>query len=202
MSDIATHFTMAGTSAFTVSGESMRLSVLVVALMISSTIAPAQTPLPGTYRLFLCASVCALGDSARAVASAVIVIADDSLAGTTEWRLATDGLREPRRYPRPSGRDDNVCFKVVRTADTVNSEELYFGIGRNGRTRWERTANDGYSMLVYQSPDASYTLTWSGAGELIQGEGWSFGWQPDVLLHRNAFFVASRISTPRPGVCK
>lgn len=110
------------------------------------------------------------------------------------------GLRAIRRTSE-TGATDNVCFSVSRREPRVGSEELYFGIQPSGRTRWHHAADDGFSMRVYLSPDAGYSLRWAEPGALARGEGWSFGWAGDTPYHRNAYFAARRAGEPNVTPC-
>lgn len=175
--------------------------VIGATLLLAPAALSAQSPTPGTYRLHLCATVCAASDSAQAIAAATIVIADDSMANSIEWKEAMTAIRA-RRVMRQSSPSDNVCFNVERSSTHVAAEELFFGINRNGSTRWERTRDDSLTMRVYRSPDASYELRWAGTGERITGEGWSTGWHATNTPHRNAFFVAVRIGPPASVACR
>lgn len=171
------------------------------ALLFTATMSVAQSPTPGTYRLFLCAASCLVADSTQAVATATIVIADDSMAATSAWKSAMSALQVGRMREQ-SGPMDNACFRVERQSRTIGSEELFFGIRRNGSTHWEAIDGGGFAMRVYQSVDASYLLQWAGTGHVIRGEGWSSGWQAQSRPHRNAFFIATRIGGPAAAACK
>ena len=81
-------------------------------------------------------------------------------------------------------------------------EELFFGIHANAATRWHYSATTGFTLRVYLSVDAGYTLRWREPGPLAEGEGWSFGWSGDVPEHRNAFFVATRSGPADVSKCK
>jgi len=162
--------------------------------------ADTQTPTSGTYRVWLCANACSVSDSARAIASAVVVILDDSTAATDVARIALGALR-PLFPNRATGQRDNACFRVLSAASRVGDEELFFGIQPAGTTQWEYDATQGFSLRVYASPDAGYILHWTNSGPVIAGEGWSYGWQAQVGLHRNAFFVARRIGAVNVAQC-
>ena len=159
----------------------------------------AQSPMPGTYRLWLCAEVCDLADSSRAIAVATVVILSDSAAQTDPARSALASFRTIRRTGET--RPDNVCFHVTHRDRSVGGDELYFGIQPTGATRWHHTATDGFTLRVYLSPDAGYTLKWTETGELRRGEGWSFGWQVHGPSHRNAYFAAIREGDPDLTQC-
>ncbi len=170
-------------------------------LLLAAASLSAQSPTPGTYRLHLCAARCAAADSAQALAAATIVIADDSMANSTAWKDAMTAIRG-RRLMRQSSPTDNVCFNIEQRSSNVGAEELFFGIYRNGSTRWKRTSADTLTLRVFQSPDASYDLRWVGTGDSISGEGWSTGWQANNAPHRNAFFVAVRTGSPASIACR
>ena len=150
----------------------------------------AQTPAPGTYRVWLCSQVCAPSDSSRAIAAATVVIFSDQAFAEDSTRSAMARLPAIERLSL-SGAIANACFSVTRRARSVGSEELFFGIQRNGTTRVS-PSKDGFLMPVYRSPDAGYALRWTEAGPLIRGEGWSYGWAADTRSHRNAYFAARR----------
>lgn len=160
----------------------------------------AQQPTPGTYRVWLCERECAVADSARAVASAIVVIVDDSTAAAEATRAAFSALRAIRRTGETAGHD-NVCFRGTSRARQVGDEELFFGIHPAVATRWRYDPGVGFSVRVYVSPDAGYTLRWSTAGPLSSGEGWSRGWQAHVGDHRNAFFAATRLGPSDIAQC-
>jgi hypothetical protein len=159
----------------------------------------AQVPEPGTYRLWLCAEACAPADSARAVATATIVILDEAAASGAPARAHFARLRSIRRTAETAP-TDNVCFEVTYRQPRVGAEELYFGIQPSGATRWQYVATEGFSMRVYLSPDAGYALRWAAPGILTTGEGWSFGWAVDTPYHRNAYFAA--IPTGKPDLTR
>lgn len=83
----------------------------------------------------------------------------------------------------------------------MGDEELFFGIQRIVATRWQHETAQGFSLQVYFSPDAGYTLRWKTDGPLLAGEGWSYGWQAQAREHRNAFFVARRIGPADIAQC-
>jgi hypothetical protein len=162
--------------------------------------AVAQAPAPGTYRVWLCAEACTPSDSSRAIGVATVVIVSDRAAAEESVRSVFAGLRAIGRT-RDTGATDNVCFSVSRREPRVGSEELYFGLEPKGRTRWQYAATDGFSMRVYLSPDAGYSLRWAEPGPLARGEGWSFGWAGDTPYHRNAYFAARRTGEPDITQC-
>lgn len=162
--------------------------------------AVAQAPAPGTYRVWLCAEVCTPSDSSRAIGVATVVIVSDRAAAEESVRSVFAGLRAIERTSA-TGATDNVCFSVSRREPRVGSEELYFGIQPKGRTRWHYVATEGFSMRVYLSPDAGYSLRWAEPGALARGEGWSFGWAGDTPYHRNAYFAARRTGEPDITQC-
>jgi hypothetical protein len=127
------------------------------------------------------------------------VILADSAAQTDRARAALVALGSLRRTGET--RPDNACFLVSRRERSVMGEELYFGIQPNAATRWHHTNADGFTMRVYLSPDAGYTLRWTEAGQLNRGEGWSFGWQVTTPSHRNAYFAALRRGEPDLAQC-
>ncbi|MCA2991287.1 hypothetical protein [Gemmatimonas sp.] len=174
---------------------------IMAALLLVPVASSAQAPVRGTYRLFLCATRCTEADSAQAVAVATVIIADDSMASTAEWRAAMIRIQD-RRLMRQSGPEDNVCFHIERRSERVGSEELHFGLHRKGSTHWERTAGDSLAIRIFHSPDASYELRWAGGGDRITGEGWSEGWQTTQTPHRNAFFVALLTGPPTSAACR
>lgn len=178
-----------------------RSCVILFAAMVTATVSVAQSPTPGTYRLLLCAAACSEADSTQALAVATIVIADESMAATAAWKSAMSELGA-RQLKEQSGPMDNACFNIEQRSKSVGSEELFFGIRRNGSTHWQRTDGAGYAMRVYQSPDASYVLQWSGTGDRISGEGWSRGWWAESRPHRNAFFFAKLSGAPTADACK
>lgn len=127
--------------------------------------ATGQIPEPGTYRVWLCADECAPTDSARAIGAATVVIVDEQAAAAEPVQSALGSLRAVE----DRGTDDetaNVCFHVDRRAPDVGGEELFFGIRPRGRTRWRHVAGEGFSLPVYRSPDAGYTLRWASPGPL------------------------------------
>ena len=175
-------------------------SVSLVFISAPGRDAAAQAPEPGTYRLWLCAEVCTPADSARAIGVATVVIVDDVTAANEPVRSVLSRMR-PVRPTNDSSAVDNACFSVSRRERQVGSEELYFGIRPKGTTRWQYSANDGFSMRVYLSPDAGYSLRWAEPGALTHGEGWSYGWTSDAPYHRNAYFAAMRIGEPDVTQC-
>ena len=167
----------------------------------------AQSPEPGTYRIWMCAAPCTSADSAKAVATATVVILDDSTAAADPVRAALATLPPLAHWarPNPAAAVNNACFRVTQRERKVGTEELFFGITPNAVTRWQSTA-EGYSMLVYRSPDANYTLRWTAPGALTSGEGWSSGPGPNGPFggreHRNAYFAATRLGPPDPARCE
>jgi hypothetical protein len=176
------------------------LVISSLAMVLASTRGEAQTPTPGTYRVWLCAEACAPSDSSRAIAVATVVILNDRTAVDDSVRSVFATLR-PMGYTSETGANDNVCFSVIRRATRVSAEELFFGIRPRGRTHWTYSITDGFSVLVYQSPDAGYSLRWAEWGPLARGEGWSFGWSGNTPYHRNAYFAARRIGEPNVTQC-
>lgn len=124
------------------------------ALLFMATMSVAQSPTPGTYRLFLCAASCLVADSTQAFATATIVIADDSMAATSAWKSAMSALQVGRMRGQ-SGPMDNACFRVERQSRTIGSEELFFGIRRNGSTHREAIDGGGFAMRVYHMRSSS-----------------------------------------------
>lgn len=169
-------------------------------LLLLPTRADTQTLTPGTYRVWLCASVCGVADSSRAVASAMLVILDDATAATDTARTALNALPSLLRNPATAPRA-NACFRVLSAMARVRDEELFFGLQPIGATRWQHDPTDGFSLRMYVSPDAGYTLRWTNGGPLTAGEGWSYGWQGQVREHRNAFFVATFIGAADIAQC-
>lgn len=178
-----------------------RLAVLLALLSSLGLPMGAQSPMPGTYRLWLCEQRCALADSASAAVIATIVIVDDSAAASDTVQAAFRGMRVIRRVHETAPRD-NVCFRVTSGSGRIGGEELFFGIHSNAVTRWQYSAASGFTLRVYLSPDAGYTLRWSESGPLAKGEGWSFGWSGDVAEHRNAYFVATRTGPADISSCE
>lgn len=176
------------------------LTTLSLAIISSPATFVGQAPARGTYRVWLCAEVCTPADSSRAIAVATIVIIDDQAAAEESTRLAF-AVVPAIGYTRDSGATDNACFSVTSRESPVGSEELFFGIQLRGRTRWQHAASDGFSMRVYQSPDAGYWLRWTEPGPLTRGEGWSRGWAADTPYHRNAYFAARRTGEPDITQC-
>ena len=187
---------------------------LVIAGMLSlfcghlfQSVSVAQAPEPGTYRVWICADPCTPADSAKAVATATIVILDDAAANAEPARgvLATlpvlASWRNKDTTPGP-----NACFRVTQRERRVGTEELFVGITPAASTRWQHSAADGFTLRLYQSPDASYALRWIGPGALTTGEGWSSGPGPSSVArganHRNAYFAATRLGPPDPNQCK
>jgi hypothetical protein len=76
-------------------------------------LAPAQTPQSGTYRLWLCATVCSPADSARAIGVATIVVFDDSAATSERVVAVLKSFRVARRAKEGAG-PANVCVHVTR----------------------------------------------------------------------------------------
>ena len=177
-----------------------RLVICSLAMVFVSPQGEAQTPTPGTYRVWLCAEACVPSDSSRAIATATIVILNDRTAVDDSVRSLFTTLRT-MGYTSDTGANDNVCFSVIRRETSVSREELFFGIRPRGRTRWTYSVTDGFAMLVYQSPDAGYSLRWAESGPLARGEGWSFGWSGNTPYHRNAYFAARRIGEPDVTQC-
>lgn len=184
-------------------GVRSALTLICVSLAATSAVAEAaagQVPAPGTYRLWLCAVACTPADSDRAVGVATIVIVDDVSAASQPVQSVFSRLR-PTGWKKGNSPVDNACFSVSRRESRVGTEELFFGIQPKGTTRWEYSADDGYSMRVYASPDAGYRLRWAEPGALARGEGWSYGWAPNTPYHRNAYFAATRIGEPDVAQC-
>ena len=175
------------------------LSVALTLLLVPIR-ADTQTLTPGTYRVWLCASACGVADSSRAIGSAMLVILDDSTAATDVARTALNALPPMLRNLATTPRA-NACFRVLSATARVGDEELFFGIQPIGATRWQHDPTEGFSLRVYASPDAGYTLRWKTGGPLMAGEGWSYGWQAQVREHRNAFFVASLIGPANIAHC-
>ena len=175
------------------------LATLSLAILSAPAATVAQTPAPGTYRIWLCTEVCTPSDSSRAVGVATVVIVSDDAAAEEPVRSVFAGLRAIRRTSETAA-TDNVCFSIV-AEQRVGKEELYFGIQPRGRTRWHYSANDGFSLRVYLSPDAGYSLRWVEPGPLVRGGGWSFGWAVNTPDHRNAYFAARRIGEPDITQC-
>jgi hypothetical protein len=180
--------------------NAISLAALSLAIISSPATVVGQAPAPGTYRVWLCAEVCTPQDSSRAIAVATIVIVGEQAATEESARLAFAGLPAigHMRDARPT---DNACFSVSSRETRAGSEELFFGIQPRGRTRWERDANDGFSMRVYQSPDAGYVLRWTESSSVTRGEGWSYGWAANTPYHRNAYFAARRLGEPDIARC-
>jgi hypothetical protein len=135
--------------------------------------ATAQALTPGTYRVVLCAQPCTIADSGRAIGVATIVIVGDSTAERDSIAAVPRSLRALGRAG--TGGVHNACINITRAERRVAGEELFFGIYLTGATRWQYSAAAGFSLLVFSSPDASYTLRWTAPGRLREGEGWSSG---------------------------
>ena len=173
-----------------------RVVLAIVLATLRPHLASAQTPAPGTYRVWLCAAKCTLADSSRAIGMATVVVFGESAEQRESSLALLHSLRVIRRTER--GQLDNVCFYASRSEPRVAGEEFFFGIQANGLTRWLLVAPDQFSITVYASPDAGYALRWLAAGEIRAGEGWSYGWAGNTPYHRNAFFVAQRLGDPDP----
>ena len=174
--------------------------VLALTFILAPLRANAQAVTPGTYHVWLCATACRVADSSEALASAVLVLLEDSTAATDAARAALSALRATYRPPA-TGLPDNACFRVLSRMPRVGNEELFFGIQRIDATRWQHDATRGFSLRVYFSPDAGYTLRWWTDGPLLAGEGWSYGWQAQAREHQNAFFAARRIGPADIAQC-
>ena len=174
--------------------------MLALTFIFAPVHANAQAVTPGTYRIWLCATACSVADSSRAIASAVLVLLEDSTAATDATRSALGALRTAYR-PSTTGLRDNACIRVLSRTARVGDEELFFGIERIDASRWQHDTAQGFSLRVYFSPDAGYTLRWKTDGPLLAGEGWSYGWQVQAREHRNAFFVARRIGPADIAQC-
>jgi hypothetical protein len=180
-------------------------SVAMIALFVTAPIAQdarAQTVEAGTYRLIICAEPCTASDTARSVATAVVVILD---AGDQAMRAVWNALPLRPIDPQQPAFGQSACFKVTKAARKVGAEELNFGITTSALTYAVASAgstNAAFSMIVYRSIDAAYELRWSGGGPLVRGEGWSLS--PDIRtsFHRNAYFAAERTGGPDPAQCK
>ena len=177
-----------------------RLATCTVLIAGLAATVSAQTPAPGTYRIWLCVTECTPADSSRAIGSATIIIVEDSVALTDGARAALSEFRAIRRTNESSG-PANVCVRVTQRERQVGTEELFFGIEPRVATRWTFTAGEGFSLRVYLSPDAGYTLRWTDPGALTRGEGWSFGWQSGTPSHRNAHFAAIQVGPPDLARC-
>lgn len=182
------------------SGMLKFLLSLALTLLLVPMRAATQSLTPGTYRVWLCPIACGVADSSRAISSALLVLLDDATAATDTARTALNALpsilRKGATAPRP-----NACFRVLSRTARVREEELFFGIQPIGATRWQHDSTGGFTLRVYASPDAGYTLRWTNGGPLMAGEGWSYGWQGQVRDHRNAFFAASRIGAASITQC-
>ena len=181
--------------------NAMTLATFSLVVMSAPEAVSGQTPAPGTYRVWLCAEVCTLSDSSNAIAVATVVIVSDLAAADESTRSLFAGV-PALGLTRDTTATDNACFSVSRREPRVGSEELFFGIQPNARTRWQHAAGYGFSMRVYRSPDAGYSLKWTEAGALANGEGWSYGWAANTPSHRNAYFVASRSGEPDITQCR
>jgi hypothetical protein len=178
----------------------IHLAGLGLALICVNTAAVSQMPTPGTYRVQVCAEICALSNSSSAIAIATVVIVSDRASlGDSLW-LALVGLR-PMQWSNDKSAVDNACFSVVRRQTGVNGEEFFFGIQPRARTRSEYSPTVGFSLRVYRSPDAGYSLRWTEPGPLTHGEGWSYGWSASTPYHRNAYFIAKRVGEPDVTQC-
>jgi len=165
---------------------------------------PPPSPEPGTYRVRLCETPCAGAKPESDLGTAIVVILDDATAKKDTTQKTLTAIGSLRRWmARNAVGIDNACFKASRSARRVGiaNEELFFGITPQAATLWRHSAADGFSLLMFQSPDASYWLQWIEAGALKQGEGWSAAAMSQPR-HRNAYFVAERIGVPDVDQCK
>ena len=173
----------------------MRESLTGIGLMTSlAFLSPVQSAgqTPGTYRVWLCAEPCAPADSVGAVGIATIVVVDDSTAESEQVRYALGSLPLIGSAYEPAV-IANACFQVTHRESHVGGEELHFGIKPVGATRTRYLTDGSFSLRMYSSVDAGYSLRWNLPGPLARGEGWSYGWRPQDTPHRNAYFAAVRI---------
>jgi hypothetical protein len=169
----------------------VRLAPLVC-FFLAITSASGQRITAGTYRLWVCANACTLADSMGAVAEALVVVVDDTVASAEATRTSFSQLPARIRWHAPIP-TDNACFRVIRRSNRVGSEELFFGIVPIATSRVLLRPDGWISLPVYASPDAFFSLQWKGDGPLIQGEGWASGPFAEQPWHRNSYFVAIRI---------
>jgi len=180
---------------------SFAVAVLFGSALLAQSASSAAVP-PGTYRLVLCAEPCTTAETARAAATAIVVIIDTSdKTKRAAWEAVSLPILE---RPRNVTAEPNACFKVTQAARTVGTESLLFGIIKNAKTSAVATTTPGgsaFSMRFFKSIDGTYELRWTGNGQLTRGEGWS-AHAPENPFHRNAYFAAERIGEPDPTQCK
>jgi hypothetical protein len=150
----------------------------------------------GTYRLTICTTPCTGSDSGVVRGSLVLFrdsVRIDTIAPTAREALGRHGYWLLRR-----ANTANACFTLRRQQSHVDGKELYAGITDRSLTVW---VSDGRTTRVglYQSPDASYTLTGTFDGGIYSGTGQQGnccgGTSPET------FFRAVRVGDPDLGAC-
>jgi hypothetical protein len=176
-------------------------ALLVLATLTAPSSAQTQTapaPETGTYSVRLCAQPCATTVTAL---FAVVVLLDDAVAVVEPARSALAALERVEYWsPVDRQRAVNACFKVTRRDFSLGSD--HFGITPKGSTRWQHSAAEGFSLLVFQSIDANYKLKWTAPGLLTRGEGWASGPGPRDGVRRDAYFEATRLGPPDVSQCR
>ena len=175
----------------------MRIGILIgFAIALSVTDARAtDAQSPGTYRLAICAGPCASSDSGVVRGSLVLFrdpIRVDTLTAATRAALARDQLLVRRAVPV------NACFALRRSASHIDGRELYAGIIERSFTHW---VSDGplTRVMLYLSPDASYTITGTFDGSVYSGSGGQVNCCGGV--NPTTSFRAVRVGEPDLGAC-
>jgi hypothetical protein len=143
----------------------MRIRLIVASLAILAAPLEAQPTRAahGTYALWICPKGCARADTASAAVAGVLVLSQSPI---TLDALPLELRRESALYLMPD-HESNACFNLKRRGDTISSMA---GIQPRAATKWSQRG-DTITVLLYQSPDASFRLTAVIDGNTLRGLG-------------------------------
>jgi hypothetical protein len=150
----------------------------------------ADTPgVTGTYELLICKSSCSFSNPQLAIARGRLVLSDSP--------LSTDEVKKTDRFHLSvPGERLRACFSGARPMHA----ETYAFIGNSGATTWTLT-NNLLRVSLYRSPDAGYEAELHVDGDILSGQGRSWGagvaaprFGPDVIVGR-------RVGPPDISAC-
>jgi len=161
-------------------------------LLTAPALGQSRRPPPGTYEFVLCNRACR--DSTTRVGAGVFVVVDGDI------RKALSGVPLDSIENVAWGSVPNACFRV--SADSViGGREYYPSIIPVGLTAATEADDDAFSLRLYASPDASFSviLRFVGRGR-VTGQGRQNDWNGRGPVEFSVM-TGQRTGPPDPRVC-
>jgi len=142
------------------------LFTLLALLYLGTTSAAAsvsESEVIGTYELLLCKSECSFENLAAAITRGTVVLFKDP--------LSQEDVEKLDRFHRARAEEVlRACFSGVRPEHA----ETYAFIQKTGATTWS-FENNVLKFGLFRSPDAGYEAELRLRGDVLSGEGHSWG---------------------------